>query len=514
MPRKWRNLIVVLADQLDAAHPALEAADPAKDGVVMIETIGEAGHVTSHKHRITLCLSAMRHFAEALQTAGWKVDYLELDDGYLTLGAGLTHAAQQRRPEAIWWVQPGEWRVQAHLHATASDLGIPVRQFEDSHFYVTNDEFAAWAKGRKQLTMEYFYRQQRARFDILMDDGAPIGGQWNFDQDNRKAFPKAGPGALPAIPSFPPDRITKAVIATVEHHFPDHPGGLDHFDWPVTREQALQALDAFIEERLTNYGRYQDAMWQGEPFLYHALIASSLNLKLLNPREAVDAAVQAWQRDPDRFPLAAVEGFVRQIVGWREFIRGVYWLKMPGYAELNHFDHQTPLPAWFWTGDTEMNCLRQTISDTLDNGYAHHIQRLMIIGNFATLAEIRPVEVCDWFLAVYVDAIEWVELPNTLGMALHGDGGIVGSKPYVASGAYINRMSNYCGGCRFKPSRRTGDDACPFNALYWNFLMKHRESLGRSPRMRMVMKNLDRWDAEELAAIETRAATVRDALKH
>ncbi|MEL7022561.1 MAG: cryptochrome/photolyase family protein [Pseudomonadota bacterium] len=512
MSAKWRNLIVILADQLDNQHPALEAADTAKDGVLMIETAAEATHVPSHKHRIALCLSAMRHFAEELRSSGWSVDYLELGEGHASLADGLKHAVDRRDPEALWWVQPGEWRVQADLSSMAEQLERPVQQFEDTHFYVSNDEFADWAKGRKQLTMEYFYRQQRARFDILMDGGEPAGGQWNYDQDNRKSFPKSGPGELPAIPSFEPDAITKAVIDAVQEHFPDHPGTLDDFSWPVTREQALTALETFVEERLPNYGRYQDAMWQGEPFLFHALIASSLNLKLLNPREAVDAAVDAWRQDPDRFPLSAVEGFVRQIVGWREFIRGVYWLKMPDYAELNHFDHQTELPSWFWTGETDMNCLRQTISDTLENGYAHHIQRLMIIGNFATLAELRPVEVCDWFLAVYVDAFEWVELPNTLGMALHGDGGIVGSKPYVASGAYINRMSNYCGECQFKPSKRTGDDACPFNALYWSFLMKHRDALGRSPRMRMVLKNLDRWDNEELNAIQARAAKIHGAL--
>jgi deoxyribodipyrimidine photolyase-related protein len=358
--------------------------------------------------------------------------------------------------------------------------------------------------------MEFFYREQRRRFGILMEGGQPVGGTWNFDKENRGSFGRGGPVALPPWARFEPDDITRGALDAVAAHFPEHPGKLEPFRWPVTPAQARAALDDFITHRLPLFGRYQDAMWQGEPWLYHAGLSAALNLKLLDPRDAVHAAVAAW--DAGAAPLAAVEGFVRQVLGWREFIRGVYWLKMPGYAELNHFGHQRPLPEFFWTGRTDLNCLRQCFSDTLENGYAHHIQRLMVIGNFALLAGLEPRAVCDWFLAAYTDAVEWVELPNTLGMALHADGGMVGSKPYVASGAYIKRMSNYCKGCSYDPGRRSGAGACPFNLLYWDFLVRHRTRLEANPRMALAVRNLDRIEATELARIRAAATDFLDGL--
>lgn len=507
-----RRLILILGDQLDPFHPALAEADKDRDRVLMIECDQESRHVWTHKHRIALFLSAMRHYSAGLERDGWTVDYHDLDDGIPDIRTGLKQAIELHKPETLCVVQPGEWRLLDDIRTSAKDSGLDLTVVEDTHFLVTPTEFADWAKGRKQLTMEFFYRAQRKQHDVLMDGDQPAGGEWNFDKENRKAFGKKGPGALPEIPRFEPDETTREVIRAVNDRFGDHPGELENFAWPVTRADAVRALDAFVKQRLPLYGRFQDAMWQGEPFLYHALIASSLNLKLITPREAIDAAIFAWQEDADRYPIAAIEGFVRQILGWREFIRGVYWLEMPDYKSLNHFDHQRALPDWFWTGKSDMNCLRQSIGDTISNGYAHHIQRLMIIGNYATLARLNPQQVCDWFLAVYVDAVEWVELPNTLGMALHGDGGIVGSKPYVASGAYINGMSNYCGECRYAVSKRTGDNACPFNALYWDFLSEHRKALETTPRMRMVLKNLDRWDSEEIDTIKSEAAAHRASL--
>lgn len=508
-----RNLILVLGDQLDHAHPALAEADPELDIVLMIETAGEAAYVRSHKHRIAVFLSAMRHYAADLRDAGWRVEYRELDDGVTSIGAGIELAVAAHSPDALWFTEPGEWRVLHAIRTTAGGLDLEYRVFDDTHFLCTHDEFDAWADGRKRMIMEYFYREMRKRHDILMEDGEPAGGQWNFDEDNRDSFGRDGPGELPAAPRFEPDDTTQSVIDAVERHFAAHPGALDNFAWPVTRAQAKRALTKFLDDRIVLYGRYQDAMWAGEPFLYHALISSSLNLKLLNPREVIDAAVDAWRQDESRAPIAAVEGFVRQILGWREYIRGVYWREMPGYRDLNHFSHDVPLPEFFWDADTDMNCLRQALGDTLQNGYAHHIQRLMIIGNYATLAGLDPRAVCDWYLGIYVDAVEWVELPNTLGMALHGDGGIVGSKPYVSSGAYINRMSNYCKGCEYNVKMRTGEGACPFNSLYWDFLARHRESLSSTPRMRMVMKNLDRWSEDEVAEIRERASAHRDSLR-
>jgi deoxyribodipyrimidine photolyase-related protein len=337
-----------------------------------------------------------------------------------------------------------------------------------------------------------------------MEQGKPAGGEWNFDRANRGSFGRQGPGKVPAPRRFPPDGVTRDVLAEVAERFGDHPGSLEDFGWPVTAAQAEAALEDFVAQRLPLFGRYQDAMWQGEPWLYHAHLAAAMNLKLLDPRRAVAAAVAAWRSG--QAPLEAVEGFVRQVLGWREFIRGVYWLEMPGYAERNHFGHDRPLPGFFWDADTDLNCLRQCFGDTLQNGYAHHIQRLMVIGNFALLAGLDPRAVCAWFLGIYVDAVEWVELPNTLGMALHADGGIVGTKPYVASGAYIKRMSNYCAGCRYDPGQRSGADACPFTLLYWDFLARHREQLAANPRMGLAVKNLERIGTDELARIRSGAA--------
>lgn len=505
-----RDLVLILGDQLDPNSPALAATRPEQARILMVETAAEASHVWSHKQRITAFLAAMRHHAAALASAGWTVNYRRLDEGVASLSAGLEAEIADHRPERVLLVEPGEWRIEHALRSTCGHLQLPLEILPDTHFYASRGEFEAWARGKKRLVMEFFYRQMRRRHDVLMEGGQPAGGRWNYDRENRSSFGRSGPGDLPPRPVFEPDEITREVIRDVEHHFPDHPGSLDAFGWPVTPGQAEAALERFIDERLPRFGRYQDAMWEGEPWLYHALVAQALNMKLLDPRRAVQAAVQAW-RD-GRVPLAAAEGFVRQILGWREFIRGIYWLHMPGYADLNHFGHDLPLPRFFWTGETDMNCLGQVIGDTLENGYAHHIQRLMVVGNFALIAGLLPSAVCDWFLAVYVDAVEWVELPNTLGMALHGDGGVVGSKPYAASGAYIRRMSNYCRGCRFDPGKRSGDGACPFNFLYWDFLARHRASFEANPRMALAVRNLDRLETQELCRLREQAAAFRKAL--
>jgi deoxyribodipyrimidine photolyase-related protein len=505
-----RDLVFILGDQLDPGNPALAATDPSRARVLMVETKGEAGHVWSHKQRITAFLSAMRHRARRLAGEGWDVEYRGLDEGLGSLSAGLEAAVARCRPDRVLVVQPGEWRVEHALRSTCGRLELPLEVLPDAHFYATREQFAAWARGKKRLVMEFFYREMRRRHDVLMDGDQPEGGRWNFDTENRGAFGRKGPPELPVRTGFEPDAVTRGVMADVERHFPDHPGRLDDFRWPVTPEDARAALDRFIDERLPLFGRYQDAMWEGEPFLYHALIAQALNLKLLDPRQVVDAAVGAYRAG--RAPLAATEGFVRQVLGWREFVRGIYWLHMPGYAGLNHFGHDLPLPDFFWNAETDLNCLKQVIGDTLEHGYAHHIQRLMVVGNFALIAGLLPQAVCDWFLAVYVDAVEWVELPNTLGMALHGDGGIVGSKPYAASGAYIRRMSNYCDGCRFDPGSRSGENACPFNFLYWDFLARHRDAFSANPRMALAVKNLDRLDDEERRRVRSQAAAFRKRL--
>ncbi|RYY91891.1 MAG: cryptochrome/photolyase family protein, partial [Comamonadaceae bacterium] len=352
-----------------------------------------------------------------------------------------------------------------------------------------------------------FYRAMRRRHGVLMDGDEPAGGAWNFDADNRAAFGRNGPGFLPERATFAPDAITREVIALVRQRFGSHPGRLDSFAWPVTRAQALVALDTFIDERLEWFGHWQDAMWSREPWLYHAQLSAALNLKLLDPREVIARAEAAWRAG--RVPLAAAEGFIRQILGWREYVRGVYWLEMPAYAELNALDAHEPLPAWYWSGDTDRACLRDAIGQTLEHGYAHHIQRLMVTGLYAMLLGVQPQQVHAWYLAVYVDAVEWVELPNTLGMSQFADGGRLGSKPYAATGQYIARMSDHCRHCRFDPAQRTGDRACPFTTLYWDFLQRHAQRFGEHPRMQAQVRNLQRLPPAEQAAIAARAAAIR-----
>jgi len=505
-----RRIVLILGDQLGEDNPALAQANPGTDAVVMIETRGEAAHVPSHKQRIALFLAAMRHRARSLQEQGWKVDYVDLDAGCPSLAEGLGAAISRHGATAVMTAEPGEWRVEQAVRSACAGAGIPLTVLDDPHFYLSRSDFAGWADGRKTLVMEHFYRYMRQRFDVLMENGQPVGGRWNFDRENRGAFGRQGPGSMTQPSRFAPDHVTRGAMASVERHFSSHPGSLQSFGWPVAPVHARLALADFIEHRLARFGERQDAMWSGEPFLYHSLLSAALNLKLLDPRDCVQAAADALH--DGIAPLAAVEGFVRQILGWREFVRGVYWLLMPGYAERNGLGANQPLPGFFWDADTDMNCLHQTIGQTLEHGYAHHIQRLMVTGNFAMLAGFDPVEVCDWYLGVYVDAVEWVELPNTLGMALHADGGVIGTKPYAASANYIRRMSNYCEGCRYRADRRVGDDACPFNFLYWDFLDRHQERFAANPRMRLALGNLQRIPETERQALRASASRFRSKL--
>lgn len=500
-----RHLILVLGDQLSFTSPALDEFDPAQDGLLMIEAPGEAKVVWSHKARIALFLAAMRHFANGVAARGWPLDYVQIDDpADPDFGERLRQALRRHRPQALRLVEPGEWRMLERIQTIARDEGVVLHLLDDTHFLCSRSEFADWARGKKELRLEFFYRLMRKKLGVMMDGAEPAGGQWNFDAENRSAYPKrTGPGAIPAPASFAPDAVTREVIALVEKLFPDHPGSLDLFAWPVTREQGLEALAHFIDQRLSKFGDYQDAMWTDTPLGWHSLLSTALNLHLLDPREVIAAAEQAWRKG--RVSIESAEGFIRQILGWREFIRGVYWTDMPAMANANHYGHERDLPAWFWHGDTQMACLRDTLKQTLELGYAHHIQRLMITGNFALLAGLLPQQVCDWYLAIYVDAIEWVELPNTAGMALHACGPRFTSKPYVASGAYINRQSNYCGGCRYDPTRRTGENACPFTTLYWHFIARHETTLSANPRTALMAKNLQKLDASERKAIHARA---------
>jgi deoxyribodipyrimidine photolyase-related protein len=506
-----RHLVLVLGDQLDLDAAAFDGFDAAQDAVWMAEVAEESTHVGSSQPRTAVFLAAMRHFASALREDGRPLHYRRLDDAANrgSLAAELAATLAETRPAAVVMTAPGDWRVWQSLKAVVEAAGLELQVREDRHFFATVREFAAHAKGRKSLRLEYFYRELRQRHRVLMeDDGVtPVGGQWNFDADNREAFGPGGPGAVPPRAQFEPDATTREVLALVRERFASHPGALDSFAWPVTRAQALEALHRFVAERLPLFGRYEDAMWPGEPWLYHSQLSAALNLKLLGAREVVQAAEDAYRAG--RVPIESAEGFIRQILGWREYVRGIYWTQMPGYLERNALEATQALPAFYWTGATDMACLREAIVQTLEHGYAHHIQRLMVTGLFALLLGVRPQEVHAWYLAVYVDAVEWVELPNTLGMSQYGDGGLMASKPYVATGKYIQRMGGPCAGCRYDPGQRTGERACPYTTLYWDFLLRHEKRLAGNARMALQVKNVARLAPAEREAIQARAEAIR-----
>jgi deoxyribodipyrimidine photolyase-related protein len=504
-----RQLVLVLGDQLDACAAAFDGFDAKHDCVWMAEVVEESTHVWSSKTRTVMFLAAMRHFAQALRQAQWPLHYVSLDEpgNAGSLAAQLRLDIQRLKPGLLVMTAPGDWRVLQAIKAVAAETGLPLDIREDRHFFTTVREFAAHAKGRKSLRMEFFYREQRRQHQVLMEGDEPVGGQWNFDAENRASFGSAGPGVVPARSRFEPDAITQEVIALVNERFASHPGTVTEFAWPVSRAQALQALQQFISERLPQFGLHQDAMWPGEPWLHHAHLSAALNLKLLNPREVVAAAEAAYHAG--QAPLASVEGFIRQVLGWREYVRGVYWTQMPGYTERNALNAQQDLPPWYWTAQTDMACLQDTLQQTLAHGYAHHIQRLMVTGLFALMLGVQPQQVHAWYLAVYVDAVEWVELPNVLGMSQYADGGVMASKPYIATGKYIQRMSPYCKGCRYDPGQREGEQACPFTTLYWDFLMQHETLLAKNPRMALQVKNLARLTVEQKQAVLTRAAAIR-----
>jgi deoxyribodipyrimidine photolyase-related protein len=509
------RLRLILGDQLQHDSPQFDGFDPARDRLVLIEAPGEATHVWSHQARIALFLAAMRQYAAALRERALPLEYVELDDPqYATLPAlvdRLQRLIERLQPAELIVVEPGEWRLTQALRGLAQQQGLRLTELPDRHFICSRKDFAAWAGQKNSLRMEFFYRRMRQQHHVLLErDGEPAGGQWNFDADNRQPYPRQGPGLIAPPAQFAPDATTRAVLDLVQRHFGDHPGRLEHFAWPVTRAQALQALERFIAQRLPQFGPYQDAMWTDTPWGWHALLSTSLNLKLLDPREVIAAAEAAWRSG--QASLASVEGFVRQILGWREFIRGVYWHFMPQLRAANHCGHQRALPQWYWTAETKMACMRDCIGQTLKHGFAHHIQRLMVTGQFALLAQIEPQQVADWYLAVYVDAVEWVELPNVAGMALFADGGRFTSKPYIASGKYIQRQSNYCRHCEYKPEQRSGAQACPVTVLYWNFLDHHHDALARNPRTRLMAASVARLATEERRALAATAARMLDDL--
>jgi len=494
------TLTLVLGDQLSLANPALAATDRKRDVVLLAEVAEEAAYVAHNRHKIALIFSAMRHFRDALRAEGYTVHYVAYEDGVTSLEAAARQVLADTGAKALRCCEPGEARLAEVMAGWEERLAVPVALLEDSRFLCSIDDFADWARGRKQLRMEYFYREMRRRYRLLLDDdGEPEGGQWNYDADNRSGWRASE--AVPERPAAPLDATTRDVLALVAERFPDNPGDLGAFRLAVTAEAAEAQFQWFLDHALDRFGTYQDALAEESPWLFHSLISMYLNIGLLEPLTLCRAVEARWRNGG--CSLAAAEGFIRQILGWREYVRGIYWLHMPGYGEHNALAATRPLPEWFWSGDTDLRCLQQALKQTLDLGYAHHIQRLMVIGNFALLAGLDVRAVCDWYLAVYVDAFEWVELPNTLGMALYGDGGIMASKPYAASGKYIQRQGNHCASCRYDVRKTTGEGACPYNALYWRFIDRHADYLKKNARMGLMVGSWQKRKAAERRAIVT-----------
>ena len=498
------NLIVLLGDQLSPALASLQQAS--KDDLILLAEVGsEASYVKHHKHKIILLFSAMRHFAAILQQQGYRVCYIHYgsEPSVNCMTDAVRFAlAQHAELRNIVVTECGEYRLQQEILSWQSRFNLPVTMLDDDRFICELSRFKNWATGKKQLRMEYFYREMRRYTGVLMDGNAPVGGKWNFDADNRKAWPKD----LQPVPPlrFEPDAITQQVIALVEQHFAGNMGLARNFSYAVTGKAARQAFLHFIDNQLAQFGDYQDAMLLDQPFLQHSICSVYLNCGLLDVRWMCSKVELAYQQG--KVPLNAAEGFIRQLIGWREYVRGLYWHLMPDYKTHNQLDAHRDLPGYYWHGDTKMRCVQQAVKSTIDHAYSHHIQRLMITGNFALLAGLSVEQVTDWYLAVYADAYEWVELPNTLGMALFADGGVLASKPYAASGAYINRMSDYCKHCTYKVKLITETEACPFNALYWDFLQRNRTALADNPRLALAYANWHKRSEADKAAILAKAA--------
>ncbi|WP_104655953.1 cryptochrome/photolyase family protein [Ralstonia insidiosa] len=506
-----KTVRLVLGDQLNPQHSWFAEVD--RDVVyVLMEVRQETDYVLHHAQKILAIFAAMRDFARHLQAQGHRVHYLSIDDASNTQSVTGNLAALAQIYEAIRveWQSADEWRLDAQLRAWAANQSLTTHEADTKHFMTGRHDLATMFAGRKQWLMERFYRDMRRRHHVLLDDnGNPEGGQWNFDHDNRKPWRGTPSEPVDARPSHDHRDLWATLERSGVKSFGDPQAA--QFRWPLNRAEALACLEAFVVQTLPYFGDFEDAMSSTSPRLFHSLLSFALNVKMLSPREVI-VRVEAAYREGGA-PLSAVEGFIRQILGWREYVRGIYWAHMPGYESCNALDHQAPLPSWFWSGNTQMRCLQLAIGQSLQTAHAHHIQRLMVIGNFALLAGIAPAEVHRWYLGVYIDAFEWVELPNTVGMSQWADGGRIATKPYVSSAAYLSRMSDYCKGCHYDSKQRVGERACPYNALYWDFFMRHAAVFGRNPRLAMVYRQLANMPAEALDALRTHAASVRARLE-
>lgn len=506
-----KTVRLVLGDQLNPQHSWFAEVD--RDVVyVLMEVRQETDYVLHHAQKILAIFAAMRDFARYLLAQGHRVHYLSIDDASNTQSVTGNLAALAQRYEAIRveWQSADEWRLDAQLRAWAANQSLTTHEADTEHFMTGRHDLATMFAGRKQWLMERFYRDMRRRHHVLLDDnGNPEGGQWNFDHDNRKPWRGTPSEPVDARPSHDHRDLWATLERSGVKSFGDPQAA--QFRWPLNRAEALACLEAFVVQTLPHFGDFEDAMSSTSPRLFHSLLSFALNVKMLSPREVI-VRVEAAYREGGA-PLSAVEGFIRQILGWREYVRGIYWAHMPGYESCNALDHQAPLPSWFWSGNTQMRCLQLAIGQSLQTAHAHHIQRLMVIGNFALLAGIAPAEVHRWYLGVYIDAFEWVELPNTVGMSQWADGGRIATKPYVSSAAYLSRMSDYCKGCHYDSKQRVGERACPYNALYWDFFMRHAAVFDRNPRLAMVYRQLANMPAEAHDALRTHAASVRARLE-
>ena len=500
------TLRLILGDQLNPLHSWFAQTD-SNTIYALMEIRQETDYVLHHAQKIIGIFAAMRDFAKYLATQNHCVHYLKIDDAdnVQSLPANLDNLIQHYQIQRFEYQLPDEWRLDQQLQIYSRNLAIPSKAFDSEHFYCQRDEVAKLFGSRSHWLMEMFYRRMRVKHSVLLEDNQrPVGGQWNYDHGNRKAWSGSPSVPVDNRPRHDHKALWQSIVTAGVRSFGD--ADADDFRWPLNRAEALRQLDDFITDSLPHFGNFQDAMSRRSWRLFHSLLSFALNTKMLNPSEVVARTEVAYRQG--HTPLAATEGFIRQILGWREYLRGVYWAKMPDYVGLNHFDHDRPLPSWFWSGDTQMNCLAAAIGQSLQYAYAHHIQRLMVIGNFALLAGLAPDAVHRWYLGVYIDAFEWVELPNTLGMSQFADGGLLATKPYVSSAAYIDRMSDYCKGCHYDKKVRTGDRACPFNTLYWHFFIRHRNKLKNNYRLGMVYPNLDRFSAAEQDEIVWCAAEI------
>ena len=510
-PAAGGALRLVLGDQIsDGRLSSLRDLDPACDVVLMAEVMSEASYVRHHKQKFALVFSAMRQFAERLREGGAVVRYVRLDNPANTqsLNGEVLRALGDQPFERVVVTEPGEWRLAQAFEELAHVSPTPVEVRADDRFICSRREFEAWAAERTELRMEFFYRTMRRKTGVLMDGDKPAGGRWNFDADNRKRLPAGKP--IPERGLIPPNGLTRQVMGEMAARFPDNFGTMDGFNFPTEPKEAAAALERFVTRLLPEFGDWQDFMKSGEPWLWHAHISAAMNLGLIDPLDACRRAEAQYRAG--HAPLNAVEGFVRQILGWREYVRGVYWLQGPDYKRTNALSADRRLPWMYWSGETDMACVADVVAVTREHAYAHHIQRLMVTGNLAMLLGVHPDEINDWYMVVYADAYEWVELPNTHGMATFADGGVMSSKPYAASGAYINRMSDYCGGCAYDVKDRLDEKACPFNSLYWDFLIRNQDRLARNPRMAIPYKAVERMSDAERHAIQTKAERVKISL--